>query len=204
MISYWNMLKFFFDRSEVDRIASRKSNLKDSIMTFAKAFFPIAFVFNIQISVFVFLYLILTNGGFFQSFLLSLLVVFSYFILAPLFFIFQLVFAFFWGSITFFLADFMKHKIGKLEDFNSEVIYLFACVNFVQCLMFLVPLVGWISALFFQFYSVSLYYRLVGLKFGLNAERAAILVMLPLDILLSFLLVVSIIGFVFVIGYKAL
>jgi hypothetical protein len=198
------MLKIFFDRSEVDRIAFHKSDLKDSLWAFAKAFFPIAFVFDIQISVFVFLYSILTNVGFFQSVLLSLLVIFSYFILAPLLFIFQVVFAYFWGSVTFFLADFMRHKSGKLQDFNSAVIYLFACVKFVQCLMFLVPLVGWISAIFFQFYSVSLYYRLVKLKFGLTPERATILVMLPLDILLSFILVVSIILFVFVVGYIVL
>ena len=104
------------------------------------------------------------------------------------------------GALQFMIAGFYRKDKGSLNNFNASFIALASSIKLVVGLFLLVPFVGWFAAVVALIYGVVLMYRFIRDRFTLNDAQAAIVVLIPTDLLLAILLVFAGIISTFLIG----
>ncbi len=204
MLNPKELLDIFTGRTPIESFARRDIKITDSLITFAVVFCGVAVLLAGEYFLFRGASLLLSKADLQASIIELLIIAFGSLVLIPVGFVFHVVFAYAWGAFHWFIATKLAKSHEKLNDFNASVIALFASARLMQGLVFLVPVVGWIAAALFQVYSVVLMFKFVKARFSLSNAQSAIVIFIPLNIIMLFLLLVSIIGSVAILGPRFL
>ncbi|HZX20737.1 MAG TPA: hypothetical protein VFF13_07045 [archaeon] len=200
MINPKVLLFAFFGKKPIGIFVSEKLSLKDAVMTYAIVFLIVKLLLVLEIIVFVGLSSFLAGQALVDLLVGMLLLLIGLLVLIPFVFAAELVFIYLLGALQFMIAGFYRKDKGSLNNFNASFIALASSIKLVVGLFLLVPFVGWFAAVVALIYGVVLMYRFIRDRFTLNDAQAAIVVLIPTDLLLAILLVFAGIISTFLIG----
>ena len=185
MFNLHELLDIFTGKTSMESLASRRVTISSGATTFALAFAVVAFLLTCEFLFFRFVYW-LTTGEQFVPFIIGAgIILLVCLVLAPVLLLLKMAATYVWGALHYSIVRFFSNKQGPLNEFNGLLFLLFASITFVQGLLMLIPVIGWIAAGVVHFYALFLMYRFVKAKFNLNDAQAAIVVLLPFDILIA-------------------
>ncbi len=204
MLSLRNLLGLFRGGTAIKQFAGQNFSLKEGIFTYAISFFFVSLMLGIEI--FLLRIIIFFLGG--ESAVglavgLAILA-FAMLICFPALFMANVFLSYIWGAFHFFLARYFNPKPDSLNAFNGSLLAIFASVKLVEGILLLLPVVGWVLKIPVNAYGAWLVFNFVKARFNLSDARAAIVVLVPLNLLLLFLLAVSLIVSFALIGSRLL
>ena len=191
MLNLREMLDIFTGRAPVESFANRRIDIAAGIASFAAAFFLVAFLFTIEFGAFKAITGFMAAESLVNLFVAIAIIVFLAVVLSLVSFLAIIIFLYVWGAIHFFIAKFFSNKPQSLNDFNGAWFGLFGSVVLVEGLVALVPILGWVIAIAIKLYGVVLSFRFVKSRFNLSDAQAAIVVLLPFDLAMLGLVIIS-------------
>lgn len=194
MISIREMISVLFGRKPMEEFAPKRYPILDGAVNYS-----LAFVFTAILLVTEFLIFMLLNGYLSNIITISLLkdvaiYGFALALLTPIALVLSLALTYIWGAVHFLVAKFYAGMPGNINDFNGSFLTLMGSITLVQRLFLVIPVIGWIGAVFVHFYGISLTYKFIKARFGVSAARAAIIVLAPLCIIMLLLFGLSVIA----------
>ena len=204
MIGFKQLIATFFGKRPVEFLARANISLKEGIINFAVPFFFVSILLSMEV-LFVNLALSLVNSQEIVSLLIGMIILaIGLAILVPIVFMCEIIFYYIFGASQFLVAGIFRKEKGSLNDFLGSFLTMFASVKLICGIVLLVPLLGWLVAILSKIYSIILNYRFVRERFNLTDAQAAIVVLVPVDILIGLLLVVVTAIAFFLIGSRVL
>ncbi|MCR4335600.1 MAG: hypothetical protein NUV57_03635 [archaeon] len=191
MIKLKTLLNTFLGKRSVESIANDNISLKDGLLNFAVPYLIVMILLSVEVIIFR-IVSGLVGGEDLVALLIGLIIlVIGLLVAIPLMFITQIIFVYVLGAIMFLVGGLYRKERGSMNDFNGALLTLFASVFLVVGLLWLIPVVGWIAAFVAKIYAIVLIYNFVRARFNLSDSQSAIIVLIPVDLLMAFVLIIA-------------
>ena len=190
MLKAKELFEVFSGKNDLRPLLSHRLSIKDGLITYAVVFLIVSILFSIESLVGKLIFGLLGTQDITALLIELLIVAVVCIVLTPIILVTTMVCTYLWGAFHFFLAG-LYSKGHQLNEFNANVFGLFSATFFVGGLIALIPVIGWIAFLLVKIYTAFLMFKLVRNHFNLNSTHTLIVVLVPLNIVLLFLLVIS-------------
>jgi len=204
MINPMSFVDVFTGREPMQYFAQKRISLRKGVMNFALAFFSIGILLGIEFTLFRFLYGLLTGEELVAMLIGTILFAVAFAVVLPIAFVFRVLLCYVWASLHFFIAGFFRPNRGDLNEFNGSMLTVFASELVVSGGMSLVPVVGWLAAAIAHLYSLLVVFRFIKERIGLPEVQAAIIVLIPANIAMLFMVIAAAAISFILIGSKVL
>ncbi|HZX34619.1 MAG TPA: hypothetical protein VFF09_04525 [archaeon] len=199
MISLRELFGIFTGRESIDSLLSKKLALRQAVVSYALVFLVVSILIGFE----AFLYRLgsgILAGQEAVSLLIDLVILLAVMAFAiPMGLILSLFFSYVWGALHFFIANFYS-KSYDINNFNSYALPVFASVQLVEGLVFLIPVIGWLAVPVIRLYGSVLLFKTVRQYFSLSDAQAAIVVLIPLNLAMLAVLLLAFLAGTIIVG----
>tara|TARA_Y100000310_G_scaffold344615_1_gene458316 strand:+ start:5334 stop:5948 length:615 start_codon:yes stop_codon:yes gene_type:complete len=204
MIKLKNLLGIFVGKRPVESIANDNISLKEGLLNYAVPFLLVMVLLSIEAVFFRIGSGLFSGEDLVAMFIGLVILVIGLLFAIPLSFIVQVVAIYVLGAVMFLVGGIYRKERGGMNDFNGALLTLFASVVLFVGLLSLIPIIGWIAAIVAKIYAIVLIYNFVRARFNLSDSQSAIIVLIPVDLIMAFVLIIATAISFFLIGSRVL